>query len=500
MAAPAVDSAAGAAAPLRGAPSPAQRPDGGAPRDVLDASQLLGERGAALLQCYEELRRDREHGHDARVMARWEAQQAEWSALSRQLAAAAGKPLDDVTFTHAAAWRRKQELIEVLEQAAPPLGVDPCAWNMTLRNAHERYVQVGHAFSGLFLSVKSTDPAVRPLTTELQQAGPQAELIAVAGESAEAAAWGVCHTPVGLADAEQLLRQRDPGLYAEYEAQQQRRRAGPHLSFSAQRLVMTGVAGDQQGAAAVLTVTGTGTAAELQRRVMAGAAGPARFYLPCRAGVILPGEEREFVFAFRSAMPGIFTETWTLATAPPLPAMGMHHRAGDPVQVVLRGVAVPPELGQPEVARLHLEAGMRRRERDREVAAAVDAIISGLPIAPPTYLAALAVLAPPAAALETKPSSGKGPPPKRKEPEPAEQLLASFPQQWDGSIASIAALGPAYRQAAAVLAKRLEVVTAAARRRREAVGQLLAERASAAIAAQAQAAAGAAGARYVSSC
>ena len=37
------------------------------------------------------------------------------------------------------------------------------------------------------------------------------------------------------------------------------------------------------------------------------------------------------------------------------------------LQVVLCGMAVPPELGQAEVARLQLEAGMQRRERDRQV-------------------------------------------------------------------------------------------------------------------------------------
>lgn len=43
----------------------------------------------------------------------------------------------------AAVWRRKQELLEVLEQTAPQEGTDPSAWAMGLRNAHERYVQVG---------------------------------------------------------------------------------------------------------------------------------------------------------------------------------------------------------------------------------------------------------------------------------------------------------------------------------------------------------------------
>jgi len=59
-------------------------------------------------------------------------------------------------------------------------------WSMTLRNAHERYVQVGDPFSGLFLSIKSTDPAVRPLVTVRVPSGavpPQQPAAATAGRT-----------------------------------------------------------------------------------------------------------------------------------------------------------------------------------------------------------------------------------------------------------------------------------------------------------------------------
>jgi len=167
-----------------------------------------------------------------------------------------------------------------------------------------------------------------------------------------------------------------------------------------------GVAGDE-GASTVLTVTSTGTAAVYyswtnsaehsgrkgderdeeeeeegrgegstsspqtpqQQQASSAATVPtvAQFYLRDRTGVILPGETREFVFSFRSPAAGIYADMWQMATIPPLPAMSMRHHTCDPVEVSLRGVAVPQELGQAEVARLRLEAGMARRERDRQV-------------------------------------------------------------------------------------------------------------------------------------
>jgi hypothetical protein len=136
--------------------------------------------------------------------------------------------------------------------------------------------------------------------------------------------------------------------------------------FGSNRLVMMGVAGDD-GASAVLTVTSTGTSAvyfrwatssssTCERGGSGGGGGgdegqgdvkdgevpdipcklslqQARFYLSDRAGVILPGEVREFVFTFRCPDPGVFSESWSMATTPPLPSMGMHHRAGAPVEV-----------------------------------------------------------------------------------------------------------------------------------------------------------------------
>jgi hypothetical protein len=45
--------------------------------------------------------------------------------------------------TAAASWRCRQELLLALELTAPQRGGDSSAWSMQLRNAHERYVQVG---------------------------------------------------------------------------------------------------------------------------------------------------------------------------------------------------------------------------------------------------------------------------------------------------------------------------------------------------------------------
>lgn len=296
------------------------------------------------------------------------------------------------------------------------------------------------------------------LVKKLQPHTPEAGSLALAGSSAEAVAWAACQAPVALGDVEALLAVRQPGLFEEYAAAKAAAqeaatteaaaaaeraartaaraaaaggtlaRPGPHLTFSSDQLVMTGVEGDG-AASAVLTVTSTGTAAVYftwsreggdcgaaapggapgsgeaaggggggseagdEGSSQAGAdseagveseagqqseqqqapaqspqpAAPARFYQPQRSGVILPGEAREFVFTFRSAAAGVYSEAWALATTPLLPSLGLRHRAGQPVRVALRGVAVPRELGQAEVARRALEAGLQRRERDRQV-------------------------------------------------------------------------------------------------------------------------------------
>jgi hypothetical protein len=45
----------------------------------------------------------------------------------------------------------------------------------------------------------------------------EAPPLAVAGGGAEAAAWAEAAAPPGLADAERLLRAREPALYREYQ-------------------------------------------------------------------------------------------------------------------------------------------------------------------------------------------------------------------------------------------------------------------------------------------
>ena len=156
------------------------------------------------------------------------------------------------------------------------------------------------------------------------------------------------------------------------EAQQQDR-PGPHLSFSTDRLLMLGVAGEEP-TSTVVTESNTGTAAVYYRWCRSSSGqeygqfsesssvdgddseqvqslsspqtmapeqahrwppprGAVRFYLADQRGAILPGEAHKFAFSFKSAAAGVFTEEWSMATTPPLPAMGLRHRAGDPVQV-----------------------------------------------------------------------------------------------------------------------------------------------------------------------
>jgi hypothetical protein len=215
---------------------------------------------------------------------------------------------------------------------------------------------------------------------------------------------------------------------ARLAAAQQLERPGPHLTLSGDRVAMSAVAGGDV-ASGVLTATNTGsTALFFQWRPVgssldapapageppgseggrgdddgagdagggapveedeqgrepsaaaaaheAGAEGGGgdgdsdarpRFYLADSSGVLLPGETRDFVFSFRCSAAGIFGEAWALATTPPLPAAPPRRRAGAPLLVELRGIAVPPELGRVEVARMALEEELRRQERDQQV-------------------------------------------------------------------------------------------------------------------------------------
>lgn len=54
-------------------------------------------------------------------------------------------------------------------------------------------------------------------------------------------------------------------------------------------------------------------------------------------GVLLPGDELEFPFYFKSLKPGIFSEMWILATSPVL-------NKGRPLLVILKGVACQDDL------------------------------------------------------------------------------------------------------------------------------------------------------------
>ena len=133
---------------------------------------------------------------------------------------------------------------------------------------------------------------------------------------------------------------------------------GPHLTFAADRVAATAVAGGADGCG-LLTVNCTGTCAVFYewRRVgeveddqafgtsdgppgsqCDGGAGaesvpPANFFLVARRGVLLPGETRHFAFGFTASSPGVYTEDWALVTVPPLPSLDLHHRSGNPVLV-----------------------------------------------------------------------------------------------------------------------------------------------------------------------
>ena len=59
-------------------------------------------------------------------------------------------------------------------------------------------------------------------------------------------------------------------------------------------------------------------------------------FIKC-AGVLLPGQNIEFPFTFKSPNAGIFTETWSLQTGPVL-------NRGRPITVTLKGVAFQDDL------------------------------------------------------------------------------------------------------------------------------------------------------------
>ncbi|KAJ3199210.1 hypothetical protein HDU67_002990, partial [Dinochytrium kinnereticum] len=64
--------------------------------------------------------------------------------------------------------------------------------------------------------------------------------------------------------------------------------------------------------------------------------GVQRFYFTHKSGVILPGSAFDFKIIFKSARPGIFTETWTLHTSP--------EQTNSPAPTLtLQGIAIEPE-------------------------------------------------------------------------------------------------------------------------------------------------------------
>lgn len=71
------------------------------------------------------------------------------------LASVTGRGAGQSTLEQGEQFRRRQELLQRLECAAPVTGGDASTWPMTLRGSGERFVRVGGVFSGLFLSCGS---------------------------------------------------------------------------------------------------------------------------------------------------------------------------------------------------------------------------------------------------------------------------------------------------------------------------------------------------------
>lgn len=102
---------------------------------------------------------------------------------------------------------------------------------------------------------------------------------------------------------------------------------GPRLTLSAQHLSMPHCAVGHTATAAV-TVRNVGTTALFfrwareARDLPPGArrGGERWFYLSDQVGCLLPDEQREFSFSFRSSVPGVFHDRWRLATSPELSA------------------------------------------------------------------------------------------------------------------------------------------------------------------------------------
>ncbi|GBG76830.1 hypothetical protein CBR_g23046 [Chara braunii] len=89
------------------------------------------------------------------------------------------------------------------------------------------------------------------------------------------------------------------------------------------------------------------------------------FYLVNEDGVILPGEEFDFVFLFRSSRPGIFLEEWELQTNP---------RLKKPLPLVcLKGIALGEDVAS--VRRRDLIEELEKREKIHTVEETIDCLL-----------------------------------------------------------------------------------------------------------------------------
>ncbi|WIA23775.1 hypothetical protein OEZ85_013460 [Tetradesmus obliquus] len=257
--------------------------------------------------------------HDERVMARWEAQQAQWRAQAAVLCAATGKQERDLTLSRGNEWRRKLELLAALEVAVPAAaaaahkvnkakiiskdggynssrpnsdsgsgskgsindgdsaGTVAAAsgqWIATLRNANERFVMIGNIFSGLFLSIHSNNAvAAAGLTTIRKPAQPAQSAQPHATAAAAAAAAAGASLTASSSSSKPAARRRSwmerPYLKQKLTDGAAAVKALAPAAPDAEALVVTGSSLDCAGLAASLVLQPVGLAAVEARLAVA---------------------------------------------------------------------------------------------------------------------------------------------------------------------------------------------------------------------------------------
>ena len=174
--------------------------------------------------------------------------------------------------------------------------------------------------------------------------------------------------------------------YAAEEAEATRlSKLGPHCQLSAARVAVTAAAGSP--AHAVVTVRNTGTTAlyyNWRRDAPALAEhatskGSDAFYMADVGGSLLPGEEREMMWTFKSRSPGVFLDRWQLETRPAL-------REGPAPPVVLKGTALSEDANS--YPRRMLAAELAHKEMVHKVTTAVSKVFKRVSTPEPSAYAA----------------------------------------------------------------------------------------------------------------